>query len=53
MKYQKKKDDYSTLIKSNLLWDFPGGAVDKNSPANAWDTGSIPGLGRFHMPWGN
>ena len=21
--------------------------------ANAEDTGSIPGLGRFHMPWGN
>ena len=22
--------------------DFPGGAVDKNPPANAWDTGWIP-----------
>jgi len=30
--------------------DFPGGAVDKNSPANAGDTGSIPSLRRFHMP---
>ena len=27
--------------------DFPGGAVVKNPPANAGDTGSIPGLGRF------
>ena len=29
--------------------DFPGGSVDENLPANAGDTGSIPGLGRFHM----
>ena len=29
--------------------DFPGGAVDKNLPANAGDPGSIPGLGRFHL----
>ena len=29
--------------------DFPGGAVDKNPPANAGDTGSIPGLERSHM----
>ena len=28
--------------------DFPGGAVDKNPPANAGDTGSIPAPGRFH-----
>ena len=24
--------------------------MDKNLPANAGDTGSIPGLGQFHMP---
>ena len=30
-------------------WDFPGGLVVKNLPVNAEDTGSIPGLGRFHM----
>ena len=29
---------------------FPGGAVVKNLPANAGDTGSSPGLGRSHMP---
>ena len=31
--------------------DFPGGAVVKNLPANAGDSGdmgSIPGSGRFH-----
>ena len=31
---------------------FPGGPVVKNLPANAGDTGSIPTLGRFHMPPG-
>ena len=30
--------------------DFPGGAVVKNLPANAGDTGLIPALGRSHMP---
>ena len=33
--------------------DFPGGTVDKNSPANAGNTSLIPGPGRFHMPWNN
>ena len=32
---------------------FPGGAVVKNLPANAGDTGSSPGLGRSHMPRSN
>ena len=32
---------------------FPGGAVVKNPPANAGDTGSSPGLGRSHMPQSN
>ena len=47
------------LIESDVLnWDkkrkvdFPGGPVVKNLPANAGDMGSIPGLGRFHMPRG-
>ena len=30
--------------------DFPGGAVVKNPPANAGNTGSIPGLGGSQMP---
>ena len=38
---------------NNSHQDFPGGTVDKNPPANAGDTGLIPGLGRFHMPWNN
>ena len=33
--------------------DFPGGPVVRNLPASAGDTGSIPGLGRFNMLWGN
>ena len=32
---------------------FPGGSVVKNLPANAGDTGSIPDLGRSHVPGGN
>ena len=41
----------STLKK--ISWDFPGGAVVKNPPANARDTGSNPGPGRSHMPQSN
>ena len=33
--------------------DFSGGAADKNLPANAGDAGSIPALGRFHVPQSN
>ena len=33
--------------------DFPSGPVDKNLSANAGDMSSIPGPGRFHMPWDN
>ena len=36
-----------------IIKDFLDGAVDKNPPANVGDTGLIPGLGRFHMPWSN
>ena len=37
----------------NKQRDFPDGKVVKNLPANAGDTGSIPGLGRSHMPQNN
>ena len=37
----------------NYTKGFPGGAVVKNPPANAGDTGSSPGLGRSHMPQSN
>ena len=36
-----------------VVWDFLGGPVVKNPSASVGGTGSIPGLGRFHMPWGN
>ena len=29
-----------------MVYDFPGGSVVKNLPANVGDTGSIPGSGR-------
>ena len=32
---------------------FPGGSVVKNPPANAGDTGLVPGPGRYHRPWRN
>ena len=34
------------LIILNFNQGFPGGSVVKNPPANAGDTGSIPGSGR-------
>ena len=37
----------------NLNQDLPGGPGVKNPPANAGDPGSILGLGRLHMLWGN
>ena len=40
-------------LKITLKEDFPGVPMVKNPPANAGDTGSIPGPGRFHMPQGN
>ena len=41
-----------TMTVSNY-GDFPGDAWDRNLPDNAGDMGSIPGLGRFYMPWSN
>ena len=34
-------------------WNFPGGAVVKNPPANAGDMGLSPGPGRSHMSRSN
>ena len=42
------KNNLKQLLK-DIQWDFPGGAVDNNLPANSGDTGSIPGPGRCHM----
>ena len=36
-------------VKNVSIGDFLGGAVVKNPPANAGDTGSSPGPGRSHM----
>ena len=44
---------YNIFLQKCVGLGFPGGAVDKNLPANAGDTGSIPGLGRSHMPRSN
>ena len=44
----REKDAVKTV-----LGDFPGGAVVKNPPANAGDTGLSPGPGRSHMPRSN
>ena len=48
--------DFKILKKSDIKpsdQGFPGGALVKNPPANAEDTGSSPGLGRSHMPRSN
>ena len=41
------------LVRRFLDSDFPGGPVVKNPPASTGDTGSIPGLGRSHVPQSN
>ena len=43
---------YFTTIKKKAQ-DLPIGIVDKNLPANAVDTSSVPGLGKSHMPQSN
>ena len=56
MKSERKRQiPYDITYMWNLKYgrDFLGGAVVKNPPANAGDTGSSPGLGRSHMPWSN
>ena len=45
----------SVMVKT-LLFDCKGAQVRSlvgNLPASAGDTSSIPGLRRFHMPWGH
>ena len=56
-----ERSDCTETIINQLLADsyqnpisgFPGGAVVKNPPANAGETGSCPGPGRSHMPRSN
>ena len=42
-----------TDTKENKAGAFPGGPMVKTVPADAGDTDSIPGLGRFCMSQGN
>ena len=51
MNHRYKHKKISSNLKAFAL-GFPG-AVVKNLPANAGDTGSSPGPGRSHMPWSN
>ena len=41
---------WQTTYVNRCIWDFPGGTVVENLPADAGDTVSIPGPGRFHTP---
>ena len=51
---RKEGGEEGRLASQKRWWgDFPGGAVVKNLPANAGDTGSIPGPGRSHLPRSN
>ena len=44
---------FFNTFKNWSIGGFPGGTVVKNLPANAGDMGSVPGLGRSHVPWSN
>ena len=39
----------TNIIIMKKVWGFPGGSVVKNQPANAENTGLVPGLGSCHM----
>ena len=43
----------TVTVMKNASGDIPAGAVVKNPPPNAGDTGLIPGPGRSHMPQSN
>ena len=51
--WDSEEEHQNRAFKKFLFRDFPGSTVDKNLPANVGYTGSSPGPGRFHMPWGN
>ena len=40
-------------FKRGIVWDFPGGPVVKNPPANAGDTGSVSAPRISRMPQGH
>ena len=43
----KESDTNEKFSLTSLSGGFPGGSVVKNLPANAGDTGSVPGSGKF------
>ena len=50
VKFEKQLLKNSSVSKFKSNQSFPGGSVVKNLQANAGDLGSIPSLGRSHMP---
>ena len=42
---------FQTRKGQEILEGFSGGSVVKTLPPNAEDRGSIPDMGRSHMPW--
>ena len=46
-------ENYKRKVYKESYRDFPGGAVVRNLPANAGDTGLSPGLGGSHVPRSN
>ena len=50
IKYKRLVTSRKTYPLKNTNVGFPGGAVVKNPPASAGDTGSSPGPERSHMP---
>ena len=51
--FGSEREERWTVLRSDTGLGFPGGAVVKNLPASAGDTGSSPGPGRSHMPRSN
>ena len=47
----KQSKEWACLLSTikDSCSDLSDGPVDKNPSANTGDTGSLPGLGRFHM----
>ena len=41
--YSKQNTLVEEVVRNGCFWDFPGGAVVGNPPANAGDMGSSPG----------
>ena len=52
-KKKKEKKPHNSDLKNDTAGNCPGGSVGQNLSANAGDTGSIPGSGRFPMTRSN